>query len=119
MSHSLSLARSLALSLMLFGLSVQVTAGALTITDGAPSTIEQHHGGDDHDHAATPTLSGSFAEAQTASIGGDVLDALAAFFAHVAAAARGAYICGDCNLPSDDGCQCVCWSGNPRPGDCD
>jgi hypothetical protein len=117
MTRSLALAQSLALTLMLFGLAVQ----AIGVTAGVPEShaAEQHHEG--HDHAVTPAHPGSvpLAETQAASIGGEVLDALAALFTRLAAAARGAYICDDCNLPSDDGCQCVCWSGNPRPGDCD
>lgn len=122
MRRSLSTLQSLALSLMLFGLAVQISTGALIATDSPPAASPiEHHDGDghpDHDHASTP-LPTTLSEAHAASIGGDVFDALAALFSRIAAAARGAYICDDCNLPSDDGCRCVCWSGNPRPGDCD
>jgi len=118
MTRSLALAQSLTLSLMLLGIGVQITAGAVTAVDGILSSppVEQHHDGDGHtDHAATPAF--TLAEAQTASIGGDVLGALAAFLTRLAAAARGAYICDDCNLPSDDGCRCVCYSGGYDPTD--
>ena len=120
MHRTLPTLQSLALSLMLVGLAVQVTAGALTVADGMTTAApSEHHDGDGHaDHAAT-TLAVTLTEAHTASIGGDVLDALLSFFGGIVEALRTPYICDDCNLPSDGGCQCVCWSGNPRPGDCD
>ncbi|MEP0546394.1 MAG: hypothetical protein ABJF88_05640 [Rhodothermales bacterium] len=122
MRRSLTTLQSLALSLMLFGLAVQISAGALIATDSPPKASPVEHvdgdGHPDHGHPSTP-LTATLVDVHRASIGGDVLDALAAFFGGIVEVLRGTYICGDCNLPSDDGCQCVCWSGNPRPGDCD
>ena len=122
MHRSRSPLPTLALSLMLVGLAVQLAAGALSPADVPTPPPAEHVEGDGHSDHPAPSPAApavTLGEAQHAGLGGGLFDRLATFFGELAVILRGSYICDDCNLPSDDGCQCVCWSGNPRPGDCD
>ena len=109
--------RGLALSLMMLGLAVNT--GAAILHAGALATTVAHHDQDGHGHDGDGDPI-SFAqldiEHQHAALDGGVIDAVLDFLAGIVDSLRDQY-CSDCGHTGSK-CQCDCWSGNPRDGEC-
>ena len=94
-------ARGLAATLMLLAMLGSVVGGALPVhTDG-------------HDASAETSAHVDVQEANVAT----GLFSLWALAVSGWNALTGSDICDDCNLPVDDGCKCVCYSGGYDPDD--
>ena len=105
--------RGLALSLMLFGAAGQVFAG---IAHTPPLQDTAHHAGDGHDHSGDLPALDAPAQNQ-AALGGGIIGAVLDFLGGLFGDVDRDLYCSDCGH-SGSACQCDCWSGNPKEGEC-